>query len=423
MEENTLQKAILVGVSIKGNNKDFDYQMKELENLAQACEFEVVGIMEQSLSDIVSATYIGSGKVEELKEVAENLEADVIIFNSELTPSQLTNLANLTQVSIYDRTYLILEIFAKRAKTKEAKLQVESARLSYLLPRLTGMGINMSRQGGGSGLHNRGSGEKKLELNRRKINKRISEIEDELKKIEEVFLNQRKMREKSKLPLVALVGYTNAGKSTILNSMLEKYREGEEDKKVFEKDMLFATLETKVRHITNENNKTFLLSDTVGFVSNLPHHLVKAFRSTLKEAQYADLILNVVDYSDDESETHRSITLETLEKIGVKNIPIITVYNKIDKTELKKCVSNGDKIYISAKSKEGIELLSDTIVKNVFSDYIDCKLLIPFERGDIVSKIISDETVLQTDYTENGTLLLVSLSQEGLNRYKEYIKE
>ena len=285
------------------------------------------------------------------------------------------------------------------------------------------MGIKMSRQGGGSGLHNRGSGEKKLELNRRKINKRISEIEDELKKIEEVFLNQRKMREKSKLPLVALVGYTNAGKSTILNSMLSKYRQDEEDKKVFEKDMLFATLETKVRHITDENNKTFLLSDTVGFVSNLPHHLVKAFRSTLKEAQYADLILNVVDYSDDENETHRNITLETLDKIGVKNIPIITVYNKIDKTELKKCTVNGEKIYISAKSEEGILLLTKEIVKNIFSNYTECKLLIPFDRGDVVNKIISDETVLNTEYTENGTLLSVSLSNEGLNRYKEFIEE
>ncbi len=423
MENNSLSKAILVGVSIKGNDKDFEYQMKELENLATACEFEVVGIMEQALSDIVSATYIGSGKTEELKEMAQHLEADVIIFNAELTPSQLTNLANITEVSIYDRTYLILEIFAKRAKTKEAKLQVESARLSYLLPRLTGMGINMSRQGGGSGLHNRGSGEKKLELNRRKINKRISEIEDELKKIEEIFLNQRKMREKSKLPLVALVGYTNAGKSTILNSMLENYREGEEDKKVFEKDMLFATLETKVRHITDENNKTFLLSDTVGFVSNLPHHLVKAFRTTLKEAQYADLILNVVDYADDECETHKSITLETLEKIGVKNIPIITVYNKIDKTELKNSISSGDKLYISAKSKEGISLLTKTIIENVFSDYTDCKVLIPFDRGDIVNKIISDETVFETDYTQDGTLLTVSLSKEGFNRYKEFIAE
>ena len=165
------------------------------------------------------------------------------------------------------------------------------------------------------------------------------------------------------------------------------------------------------------------MSDTVGFVSNLPHHLVKAFRSTLKEAQYADLILNVVDYSDDENETHRNITLETLDKIGVKNIPIITVYNKIDKTELKKCTVNGEKIYISAKSEEGILLLSKEIVKNIFSNYTECKLLIPFDRGDVVNKIISDETVLNTEYTENGTLLSVSLSNEGLNRYKEFIEE
>lgn len=359
-----MNKAIIVGARQTGD-RDFEASMEELSALAEAGGFEVIGEFVQNVKSINPATYIGSGKIKELYELCRNMEADTVIFNNELSPSQLTNITKEIDTAVYDRTYLILEIFSTRAKTKESVLQVESARLSYMLPRLTGIGASMSRQGGGSGLHNRGAGETKTELNRRKIEKRIADIRKELKNIEGIRERQRARREKNRIPTVALVGYTNAGKSTVMNAMIAKYRGGDPDKLVFEKDMLFATLETSTRSIPLEGGKSFLLSDTVGFVSNLPHALVKAFRSTLEEAAVADLLIHVVDVSNKNYENMIDVTNKTLTEIGAGGVPVLYAYNKAELTDIKPpYVVNGG-VYISAKNKTGIYELTEEILKRL----------------------------------------------------------
>ena len=288
MREEEKEKVLLVGVETD-ETEDFERSMEELADLAQACEMQVVGILTQKMSAINKSLYIGTGKVKEVREYAAETGAQAVIFDNTLSPSQVRNLNEELELPILDRTGLILDIFAKRAKTREAVLQVETARLKYLLPRLVGMRDALSRQGGGSGsMSNKGAGEKKLELDRRKIEHRIAELQRELKEITKEREVQRSRRNKGRLPLVSLVGYTNAGKSTIMNMLLNAYVKDEE-KQVLEKDMLFATLDTTVRRIAPPDRKPFLLSDTVGFISKLPHSLVKAFHSTLEEAKEADL--------------------------------------------------------------------------------------------------------------------------------------
>ncbi len=274
------ERAILAGVDLEDGD-DFEYSMEELKNLAQSCNMQVVGIITQKMDMVNKALYMGTGKVEELKEFADTQDADVIVFDNALTPSQLRNLQQILKKPILDRTSLILDIFSTRARTREAKLQVETAKLQYLLPRLVGMHEALSRQGGGSGLANKGAGEKKLELDRRKIEHRLAELRKELEVVAKERETQRKKRVASHLPLVALVGYTNAGKSTLMNRLLDRYMQDGE-KKVLEQDMLFATLETTVRRIDVPDQASFLLSDTVGFIHKLPTLLVKAFRSTLE---------------------------------------------------------------------------------------------------------------------------------------------
>ena len=296
MQEERKVRVLLVGANLN-EQEYFEESFQELEGLAIACHMEVVGNIVQNLKEISSSFYIGTGKVEEIREEAKELGAEIIVFNNELSPMQLKNLEDKLDIPVIDRTGLILEIFSSRAKTKEAKLQVETARLQYMLPRLVGLNSYLSRQGGGSAFNNKGSGEKKLELDRRKIEERLTELRKRLEELQNTRENQRKQRKKSGLPQVALVGYTNAGKSTIMNAILN-YFDQPEEKQVLEQDMLFATLETTIRNITLEDNKQFLLSDTVGFIRQLPHSLIKAFRSTLEEVKQADLLLHVIDYSD-----------------------------------------------------------------------------------------------------------------------------
>lgn len=414
------EKAVSIGANL--NNKYFEVELNELNSLAQACNIKVVKTFTQNLDKINSSLYIGSGKVYEINEYINSNDIDLVIFNNELSPSQLRNIQKVINVPILDRTALILQIFSKRARTKEAKLQVEVAKLQYMLPRLVGLHTSFSRQGGGSGLSNKGSGEKKLELDRRKIEDKLVELNKEINLLEKSRKAQRKQRENSNIPLVSLVGYTNAGKSTILNSLIDEYVPNEE-KKVLEKDMLFATLDTSVRKIVIDNKKSFLLSDTVGFISQLPHNLVKAFRSTLEEVKNADLLVHVIDYSDENYMKNIEVTNNTLKEIGAEHVPVICVYNKSDLMHIKIPKVKDNVIYMSASNKIGIKELVEVICKNIYGEYFNCKMLIPYEKSSILSYLVNNSIINKIDYIEEGSLLEASVNQRDYNKYNEYIIE
>ena len=418
--EERQERAILVGVNIN-NDTTFDLSIKELKSLTEACNIEVVCIHTQNLLSPNTALYIGSGKVKEVQESLAMYEADTVIFDNALSPIQVRNLSQELDAVILDRTSLILRIFNDRAKTAEAKMQVELAQYQYMLPRLVGMHNNLSRQGGGSGsLSNKGAGEKKLELDRRRIEKHISELKRQLADMEQNKATMRKKRNQSALPKVALVGYTNAGKSTILNQLVSRFCK-DNSKMVLEKDMLFATLETSVRQITPSGQKGFLLSDTVGFIDKLPHNLVKAFRSTLQEVKEADLLLHVVDFSNPDFTEHIRVTKETLEELSASHIPVLYVYNKADKLDPSaqpKLVDN--KLYISAKQECGIDALLEAIGKFLQKDDKEVKLLIPFSEGQIVSALTRDANILNTEYTEEGTVITVKGLPAVIDRYLRY---
>ena len=421
-QQENISRVLLVGVNVD-DNPDFETSMEELESLAEACEMEVTAKIEQNLSSLNPAYYIGSGKVKEVQETVEQMDLDYVIFDETLSPSQLKNLQKEVGVPIMDCTNLILEIFSRRAKTREARLQVESANLQYMLPRLVGMREALGRQAGASGsMSNKGTGEKQIELDRRKIEKRISELRRELEAIEHDRNTQRKRRNDSSLPQVALVGYTNAGKSTLMNKMVETYV-GKEEKMVVARDMLFATLDTTVRKINQNDRKDFLLSDTVGFISKLPHGLVKAFRSTLDEVRYADLLLQIVDASDEHYREHIQVTEETLRELGAEKIPCIYVMNKADlimaKEELPRI--DGNKIFMSARDGIGLQELLQMIKKRVFSGNREGIFLIPYEKGEIVSYLNSNATVSSQEYLAEGVKLFVDCRESDYSKYREYL--
>jgi GTP-binding protein HflX len=417
-----MDKALIVGVNID-STKDFEFAINEMISLVKACNMEPVGCIEQNMENANAATYIGSGKVHEVYEMVRTLEADIVIFDNGLSPIQLRNLQRELDCPIMDRTSLILEIFSTRARTREAKLQVEVARLQYMLPRLVGLHDALSRQGGASGsMSNKGTGEKKLELDRRRLERRLTSMRRELEDISNERKTQRKKRADSNIPRVALVGYTNAGKSTIMNRLLTEYME-DEDKKVFEEDMLFATLDTTVRRISPPDRNTFLLSDTVGFISNLPHGLVKAFRSTLEEVKEADLLLHVIDYSDENHLDQMHVTQETLREIGAEKIPVIYVFNKADLCGMGEfaTIQGDSKIYMSAKSANGIEALLTLITGKLAGGYSDCELIIPYKRGDIVSYLNDHAVIHDTKYREDGVYIKANMSNVDVGRYSEFV--
>ena len=420
MEEK--QKVLLVGVNL---NDEFYFfkSMSELEELVKACQMLPIGSVVQNLKEINSAFYVGSGKLEEIKDKINELHPDLVVFNNELSPSQLKNLELKLDIQILDRTSIILNIFALRAKTNEAKMQVEISKLRYMLPRLSGLHLSLGRQGGGSGFSNKGSGEKQIELDRRIIEDRISKLNKELSEIETRRNIQRRKRSDSEIPLVSLVGYTNAGKSTLLNTLVDLSL-SDESKKVYEEDMLFATLETSIRKIKIKDGKEFLLSDTVGFIRELPHMLIKAFRSTLDEVKNSHLLLHVVDFSNEEYEENIRVTNSTLKEIGADNIPVIYVFNKCDEVnDIKLPYVDGNKVYISAKNNIGINELINVISNNIFKEYVTCKMEIPFKRGDIVSYLKEKYDFISTQYTNDGTLIEICLNKKDYGKYKNYIIE
>lgn len=406
--------AILAGIQLR---EDISYSMEELAGLAEADGVTVAGQMVQSLERPNTATLIGKGKVEELAELCRNMEADMVIFNDELSGVQLRNLEEALEVRVIDRTILILDIFADRAVSREGKLQVELAQLQYRMPRLTGFGRSLSRLGGGIGT--RGPGEKKLETDRRHIAGRIDDIKAELARIGKTRQVQRSGREKSQIPVVALMGYTNSGKSAIMNRLLQLSER--EDKTVSSQNMLFATLDTQHRKITLEQGSEFILIDTVGFVSRLPHSLVEAFKSTLEEVRYADLLIHVVDSSYENRDFYMEVTNKVIEQIGAGDKDQIVAYNKMDIAKsVPLDVSGHEVVYLSAKTGENINVLVEKIREKIFGGRVEMTLLIPYQRGDITSYLCENAQIFSMEYEEEGTLLHGKLEREDALRYGSF---
>lgn len=414
--EEKKPKAVLIGVQL---NEDVTHYMDELDQLAEAAGCQVVGEMVQKKEKIDVAFFIGKGKLEELKNACDTLEADLVIFNDELSGMQLRNIEDKLDLKVVDRTILILDIFSQRAVSKEGKLQVELAQLQYRKSRLVGIGRSLSRTGGGIGT--RGPGEKKLETDRRHILRRTTDIKKELETVRKNRKTQRQKREKSDIPMVSLVGYTNAGKSTIMNQFLN--RTNKDDKCVFAEDMLFATLDTFQRNIKLDTNEAFILTDTVGFVSKLPHLLINAFKATLEEVLYAELIIHVVDASYENFQFQMEVTKKVLREIGVENKKIITVFNKMDQIGYDDGIipTGEDILYISAKSGQGMATLLDVIKEELFANVMKVKLLIPFDKGDISSYLCQNTKVANMEYTENGTFIETELMVPDYNRYAQFI--
>lgn len=408
-------KAILVGLELF---EDISYYMEELSNLAEALDIEVLGEMVQSRTRPNPSTYIGKGKTSELAQLCKAMEADMAIFNEELSGVQLRNLEESLGVKVIDRTILILDIFAKRAVSREGKLQVELAQLQYRLPRLTGFGKALSRLGGGIGT--RGPGEKKLETDRRHIKTRMADIRRELEDSKNNRDIKRSQRERSGIPMVALVGYTNSGKSALMNRFLKNTLK--DDKSVAEKDMLFATLDTSHRRIKLSSNHEFILIDTVGFVSKLPHTLVRAFMATLEEAKYADLLLHVVDASYKDNDFHIDVAEDVLREIGVEDKERIMVFNKSDllSWEERSRYEGQDSICLSAREGENIEELIAMMKAKLFGDRISTALNIPYLDGSLVSYLCDAYKLAELEYKEDGIHLQVELTAEDYNRLKDY---
>lgn len=423
---NLKERALCVGLNITTLVKRVDdisteESMLELKELVKAAGAEVIGEVIQNRSGIDTATYLGSGKIEEIRDYAEGVDATMVVFNDELSGTQIRNIEKVVGKKIIDRTTLILDIFAQRARSREGKLQVELAQLKYRLPRLYGMGGEMSRTGAGIGT--RGPGEQKLEKDKRHILNRAANIRRELKEVAKNRDIQRVQRQKNDIPIVALVGYTNAGKSTLLNEIIKTHPDYEKEKEVFVKNMLFATLDVTLRKALLPNKKEFLVVDTVGFVSKLPHDLVNAFKSTLEEVTYADLIVHVIDATNENSDIQKITTESVLKDLKVEDKKTLTVYNKIDKSDLDMYPKNiEDVVYISAKKNINMDKLLGKISDMIMEDMYEVNLVLPYDRGDIFSKLKSKYVIENFEYTNDGIDFVVSIDEIDYNMYKEYIK-
>lgn len=390
-----MERILLVGVSLD-NEEDTIESLAELAELTKTAGGEVVREVYQNREQIHPGTYVGKGKLEEIRDIIEKDDIDAVVCDDELSPAQLRNLNEYLDIKVLDRTIMILDIFAMRARTSEGKIQVELAQLKYRSSRLVGLRSSLSRLGGGIGT--RGPGEKKLEMDRRIIRERIAALNRELEGIKKSRAVARKKRLESKLPLTCIVGYTNAGKSTLLNELT--------DAEVLSEDKLFATLDPTTRVYEYEDGQEILLTDTVGFINKLPHHLVDAFRSTLEEAKYADIIIHVVDISNPNYSHHMDVVYDTLKLLDVKDKPVITVYNKVDK--LTDSVWGGNDarsdvtLRISAKNHEGLDTLLSEIQNILNKRMVYIEKVVPYSEAGKIQNIRNRGQLLHEEYTEEG---------------------
>ena len=414
--ENKTSRVIIVGIAERGSEVDeCNISLDELSRLVDTAGGEVVGRVLQIKESFDPRTCIGSGKVMEIAELCKADEVDTVVFDFELTPAQIRNLENdiNLDVRVIDRSMLILDIFALHAVSGEGKLQVELAQLKYSAPRLMGHGTEMSRLGGGIGT--RGPGETKLETDRRHMKERVVTLEKRLAEMEHTRQIMRSQRDKSGLTKVAIVGYTNAGKSTLLNRLT--------DAGVLSEDKLFATLDATTRKYTLPSGESILLTDTVGFVRKLPHHLVKAFKSTLDEVTYADVLLIVTDVNDTEAARHIAVTEEVIAELSASDKPIVYVFNKCDKYEgALPADERTDTVYVSAKSGDGIPTLIEKIEEIIKQNKKECNLLLPYSAQSMLSSLYDEYTVKSVEYTDEGILVTTVLDEKGRGIYSKFIK-
>ena len=400
-----LERVVLAGVQTY-DSEDTAESLLELEELTRTAGAVTVGSVMQSRESVHPATYLGKGKLEELKEMIYNLDATGVICDDELTPAQLNNLERELECKVMDRTMVILDIFAGRARTSEGKIQVELAQLKYRAARLVGMRASLSRLGGGIGT--RGPGETKLEMDRRLIHQRIGQLKEQLEEVQRHRTLIRTQREKSRTKVAAIVGYTNAGKSTLLNALTGAG--------VLEEDQLFATLDPTTRVLDLPGKQQILLTDTVGFIRKLPHHLIEAFKSTLEEAKYADIILHVVDASNPRKETHMHVVYDTLKQLGVENKKVITLFNKqdlcLDKEQLRDFQAD-HVLNISARTGEGLEEVKEILEQTLREDQVYIERLYPYEQAGKISVIRKHGQVLQEEYLPEGISVKAYIPMEN----------
>ncbi|MDY0234604.1 MAG: GTPase HflX [Gudongella sp.] len=418
--ESMKEKVLIVGVVLPKDDIEIEDALDELEELVKAAGGIVEARIVQKKDRLNAALYIGKGKAEEIQDACEKLEIDTVVFNNELSGAQLRNLEEIVDRKIIDRTTLILDIFALRAESKEGKLQVKLAQLKYRLPRLVGFSDYLSREGAGIGT--RGPGEQKLEIDRRHILREINNIEKQLKEIVEVRDVKRKKRLSSQLPIVSLLGYTNAGKSTLMNQLIKRDNLYEETKSVFVKDMLFASLDTSHRVSKLPNGQTFLLSDTVGFVSKLPTKLIEAFKGTIEEVENSDLLIHVLDASSKDLDLQIKTTIDLLKDLKIIDKPIITVLNKMDKLDISRSNINVENpIYISALNGENIDELLSLIQDKLPMEYREVEMFIPYTDQSISSYLMNHYEVKDLEYGENGLNLSFTINHIDYEKYKKYI--
>lgn len=402
--EDFKERVILVGVS-EQDGDDAEDSLAELAELVKTAGASVAGTLIQKRELIHPGTYVGTGKVAEIAELLEHTGATGIVCDDELSPAQLKNLETMLNTKVMDRTLIILDIFAARATTSEGKIQVELAQLKYRLSRLTGLGRSMSRLGGGIGT--RGPGEKKLEIDRRLINDRIAQLNRELKEVVKHREIARAKRERNAVPVVAIVGYTNAGKSTLLNHLT--------DAEVLEEDKLFATLDPTTRMLELEGHQQVLLTDTVGFIRKLPHHLIEAFKSTLEEAKYADYIIHVVDASNPQRDKQMYIVYETLDHLGVKNKKILTLFNKIDirtDDDPLQDFRADHVLQISATENAGLDAVKDVLQEMLREDKIYIERVIPYAQAGVLQLVRNKGELVSEEYVPEGISIRAYVSME-----------